>query len=519
MAVNRTAWRSAPIGAREQEFNADDAIARLVQRYSLGSAAGKPDEYFKAFLYREDGADAHNRESYRLPIHDVINNKLVLVPHAVYAAAALLSGAHGGLPNIPDKQKDEIRNVISEIYIKLRDTFNDPRIRPPWDRGQPPERRSDANMTIEPLAPGGVVPFTSNEITLMGPSEVNIPFKVFYTDGTNTTSAAMTTTVDIGTFADNPKEPYGDVEYADPGYQEDGKKRYPLDSEEHCRAAWSYINMPKNAEKYTPEQLAEIKGKIKAALKKYGVDVADDEKKSSQDKYAALVAAAAPLAPPKEFFDNPHFKAAAPLTVTEQGRVFGHLALWGTCHTGIGNSCVTAPKSVTNYSYFKSGAVLCADGSELSVGKITLGGGHARPGLGWAPALAHYDESGSVVAVARTGEDRFGIWFSGAIVPGTTEEQIAELRRSPISGDWRRVNGNLELIAALAVNSPGFPVVREENGVQLSLVAAGTFGGPVIVDLDEEASTVASRLAALRHYDQELAKSERIRRIRKMMEE
>lgn len=74
-------------------------------------------------------------------------------------------------------------------------------------------------------------------------------------------------------MADDPKKPYGDVEYADPGYQEDGKKRYPLDSEVHCRAALSYISMPKNAAKYTGEQLAKVKGKIRAALKRYGVEV------------------------------------------------------------------------------------------------------------------------------------------------------------------------------------------------------------------------------------------------------
>ncbi|HEX6873598.1 MAG TPA: DUF6582 domain-containing protein [Micromonosporaceae bacterium] len=74
-------------------------------------------------------------------------------------------------------------------------------------------------------------------------------------------------------MADDPKEPYGDVDYADPGYQDDGKKRYPLDSEEHCRAAWSYINMPKNADKYTPQQLAKVRGRIKSALKRYGAKV------------------------------------------------------------------------------------------------------------------------------------------------------------------------------------------------------------------------------------------------------
>lgn len=83
--------------------------------------------------------------------------------------------------------------------------------------------------------------------------------------------------------ASDPQKPYGDVTYADPGYQADKKKRYPLDSEEHCKAAWSYINMSKNASAYTPEQLAEIKGRIKTALKKYGVDI--NEK--TADSYAS----------------------------------------------------------------------------------------------------------------------------------------------------------------------------------------------------------------------------------------
>src|ERR1700732_1210888 len=41
------------------------------------------------------------------------------------------------------------------------------------------------------------------------------------------------------------------VEYADPGYQPDGRKRYPIDTDEHIRAAWAYIHQPGNARHYT----------------------------------------------------------------------------------------------------------------------------------------------------------------------------------------------------------------------------------------------------------------------------
>ena len=75
--------------------------------------------------------------------------------------------------------------------------------------------------------------------------------------------------------ADDPKKPYGNVTYADPGYQADKKKRYPLDTEQHVRAAWSYINVASNASKYTSAQVSRIKGKIKSAAKKYGINIAE----------------------------------------------------------------------------------------------------------------------------------------------------------------------------------------------------------------------------------------------------
>ncbi len=77
------------------------------------------------------------------------------------------------------------------------------------------------------------------------------------------------------TLARADKEPYGDVEYADPGYQSDKKKRYPVDTEEHVRAALSYINHAGNAAKYSPEHLARIKSKIHAAAKRHGIEVAE----------------------------------------------------------------------------------------------------------------------------------------------------------------------------------------------------------------------------------------------------
>lgn len=60
-------------------------------------------------------------------------------------------------------------------------------------------------------------------------------------------------------------DPHDPLDYADPGYQPDGKPRYPLDSARHIRAAWAYIHQAHNARRYTPAQLAQIRARIVAA--------------------------------------------------------------------------------------------------------------------------------------------------------------------------------------------------------------------------------------------------------------
>jgi hypothetical protein len=73
------------------------------------------------------------------------------------------------------------------------------------------------------------------------------------------------------------EKPYGNVSYADPGYQDDKQKRYPLDTERRVRSAWTYIHQEDNRKPYNAEQLKAIEGRIKAAGKKYGISYAEDD--------------------------------------------------------------------------------------------------------------------------------------------------------------------------------------------------------------------------------------------------
>src|SRR3569832_348133 len=64
---------------------------------------------------------------------------------------------------------------------------------------------------------------------------------------------------------------YGDVEFADPV-----NKKYPVDTPEHIRAAWSYIHHKDNAAKYDRDEVELIESRIKRAAKRAGVEISED---------------------------------------------------------------------------------------------------------------------------------------------------------------------------------------------------------------------------------------------------
>lgn len=199
---------------------------------------------------------------------------------------------------------------------------------------------------------------------------------------------------------------------------------------------------------------------------------------------SAVTAASAPVAPPVDWFratepalgsdlwvEQSDGGLGIPLTIDDDGRVFGHLARWGQCHTGY-QRCVSPPPSMRAYADFMVGEVRCAGGERVATGVLTVGTDHAAANLLAPDARDHYANTGLGWADVVISSGEVGPWVAGAVRPEVLAdpELLRVLRATVLSGDWRPIGGSLELIAALSVNSPGFPIQR----VPMALAASAS---------------------------------------------
>lgn len=174
-----------------------------------------------------------------------------------------------------------------------------------------------------------------------------------------------------------------------------------------------------------------------------------------------------PDLPPAEWFDEPRDEPEiGAITVTDEGRIFGYLAPKHVAHRGIRDKRVTVPMGNVDYGIWMNRVTIADDGrggfTRLATGPITMDCGHAvaSPRVVGAARREHYDNSCSIVATVRVGENSRGVWISGAVLPDVTPDQVRRMMACQLSGDWgphREKPGKRELAGALLVPVPGFP--------------------------------------------------------------
>lgn len=269
--------------------------------------------------------------------------------------------------------------------------------------------------------------------------------------------------------------------------------------EERNKAADSGVAMPDGSFPIADEQdlrnAIQANGRAKdiaaarAHIKKRAAAIGHSDLIPENWSTVALTAAGCIARPPAKFFTNPMFTAPAAVRITDDGLIYGHLALWDTPHTGFMGRDVYAPHCAENYKYFLLSPLTLDDGSEVKVGTIFTGGPHA-PTTGNKDVGDYYASTSYQAATVVVGEDDFGIWVSGMVNQALSDAEVQLLRTSPLSGDWRDRGKGLRLEAILAVNKPGFPIVGEVKQEHYALCASG----PMILSLRGKLDFVAREL-------------------------
>lgn len=212
---------------------------------------------------------------------------------------------------------------------------------------------------------------------------------------------------------------------------------------------------------------------------------------------------------PESWFDEPtEMPPFGALHITAAGRVYGLLGPSRVAHRAFRSrgQRVEIPRNI-DYSEFQNKPCLVAgaDGGvyRIPAGNITFNCGHASPvdprraDPTWA--AQHYEDSCSIAARVRVGENKFGTWVAGALLHGITPDTIERMMGCALSGDWQ--GGKLN--AALLVPVEGFPTaaassvrVRDNSLVAASVPIYFEEREPDAMDLLVAAAYDALELAA-----------------------
>lgn len=224
---------------------------------------------------------------------------------------------------------------------------------------------------------------------------------------------------------------------------------------------------------------ARLRGLYESAAKAF-----DDPTISAPSGLTAS-ASAIPLAAPAAWFMYPEFDGPTRWTVLDDGRCFGHIGLHegvaeATPHLGwlMAGRRIFAPNN-TRFTRHNSKPYRVAEGYDIAVGCMVINTDHAPtdPWTTAAMAADHYANTGFLAAYGRAGKDQWGDWFAGVLAPGLTPEQFVTTKAMSLSGDWREIDGEVQLICALGCNIEALhtPIPRQligEDGRILALTAA-----------------------------------------------
>jgi HK97 family phage prohead protease len=116
-------FKDLALSDKELGWDSAKAIQRI--REFTGSVDVPSETYKNAFLWF-DGENSENFGAYKLPIADIVDNKMVAVPRGIFAVAGVLQGARGGI-DIPEDDILKIKANVEKYYSKMD-------LKAPWQK-------------------------------------------------------------------------------------------------------------------------------------------------------------------------------------------------------------------------------------------------------------------------------------------------------------------------------------------------------------------------------------------------
>lgn len=498
-----TGSSNLPIAPRATPWNANAAKERIFEACDGNVAC-----LSRGFLWRSSGKDARDPDAWSLPFCDVIDGRLHIIPKGI----AWCAGGRGiGSFALAEGDAEQVRSRIAAIYERVA-RVHDGWPATPWKTvtadasGTPLE----GTIALEGIETGDGRFIENGALTW---DELPVPI-VFDRAEMDHSGATIGTINEIERREDGVIWARGALsETEDPETGLLVLRAAELFNEGAVGVSVSLDdikdNTPEDPEAEWPEVVKVLSARIRS------VAVVDEA--AFIHAKVALAAAIRPEKTDPNFFRDPGFGNGAtkhddgggddrlvwqepehpdevgqfgcPLTVTEDGQVYGHAALWYRCHVGYSGTCVRPPREPAAYKGFLTGD---RTGTGIPTGPLVFRTGHAKLHLAADSASAHYDNTGAAPADVTIGADAYGIWCAGQLRLDTSQADIEVLRASALSGDWRPVAGRHRLIGVLAVNGPGFRIAR-------ALAASGALitVGPGCSICDDEGLSLEDRVALL----------------------
>ena len=110
-----TIFHDLPLAPNDRAWDANAAMQRV--RTETNSEESPSKSYRNAFFWFDE-ENQDNFSSYKLQFADVLNGKLTAVPRGIFAAAAAMRGARGGV-DMPSEDRVRVESHINRYYEKM----------------------------------------------------------------------------------------------------------------------------------------------------------------------------------------------------------------------------------------------------------------------------------------------------------------------------------------------------------------------------------------------------------------